>query len=263
MLALFFAPVLFSLADSIQVSDVESLTHPEDSAADFDHNGRKCRVCGKPLPERLAKGKKYKQFRTDCGEGASEWTGLAPVLKTILTKRLNDYNKDEKDTENGLPMNAFCALNLQKSCADAIANKDYMYYAKGLSIPNDRNNKKYDWSYCVQNGWLDKEVVDLAHSGNFLMMQRFAKEQCTTKYEKYNWRKITLAKFGLRYVPGVMTGTNPSEFAANYIGAWNCAMGDAACAMTYCAYTYCNLGDGKARSYDECPDWDPVKGMRP
>ena len=38
-------------------------------------------------------------------------------------------------------------------------------------------------------------------------------------------------------------------------------MGASGCDMTYCAYSFCELGNGKFGMYDECEGWDPVKGM--
>jgi hypothetical protein len=220
-----------------------------------DHNGHQCDICGKPLASRLPPGKKYKEFRTDCGKSARN-------IKNYLMKPLYSFTKSAEETENGLPTNAFCELNMQKTCNDAIANRDYMYYAKSIRGLEQSPAKKYDWSYCQQNGWLEKDIVDLAHSGNFEAMRKRADDDCNGKYMKYNWKKITLGSMAARYIPGIAFRGHATHYEANFLGGWNCAMGDAACDMTYCAYSYCDLGDGKARLYSECPGWDPVKGNR-
>ena len=38
-------------------------------------------------------------------------------------------------------------------------------------------------------------------------------------------------------------------------------MGGPACDMAYCAYTFCVKEDGSLGIYDDCPGWDPVRGM--
>jgi hypothetical protein len=221
-----------------------------------DHNGIECSICGQPKKDTLPSGKVYKEFRTDCGQSRKS-------LRQMMFTPLASYKKSAEETESGHPMEAFCALNMQKSCSDAVANEDYLYYAKSIEgIYESSRVRQYDWSYCALNGWLDKDLVDLAHSGDFHKMQATAQGMCETKYMKYNWNKITLAQMMRKYLPGMVRGRATYE-EANFLGAWNCAMGDAACDMAYCAFTYCNLGDGQPRAYFMCPGWDPVKGMRP
>lgn len=222
----------------------------QDQVIDTDENGKRCIMCNKPHPLRLAPNKTYTEFRSDCGN-----------MKLNIFKNLADLTMDASETESGRPTNAFCELNLQKSCIDAIENKDYMYYAKGIIVESNKT-MFYDGSYCLQNGWLEKEIVDLVHSDNFTAMQEKAQNLCETKYEKYNWRKMTLSKMMMKYMPGMKMRGYPTKGEAEFIGAWNCAMGDMACDMSYCAYTYCDAGDGNTDAYGKCPGWHPVNGMR-
>lgn len=216
----------------------------------MDHNGRMCRLCGKPLKSRLPEDAEYQSFRTDCG------SVTAPLVK-FNTPLVNF----QKNTVPGRETNAFCELNMQKTCADAIANRDYMYYAKAVDVTGNDKVQKYDGAYCLLNGWLEKEIVSLAHAQDFEGMKRVANHQCQTKYAKYNWEKITLTKMSAQYMPGLMLRGVPSKSEAEYLGAWNCAMGDAGCDMTYCAYTYCDKGDGTTAAYGECDTWGPLDGM--
>lgn len=284
MLTLIFAAAFFSSAASLLVNENASLaqflkqgylTHmtqrqpslePGVRPIEFaktstfkDHNGQLCNMCGLPDPSRLAQGTKYTEFRSDCGE--TRWDEVKLLFPKNLFKPVHSFSRVEKGLQTKLPMNGFCELNMQKSCADAIVNKDYMYYAKSINVFGGPV-KTYDWSYCALNGWLEKDVVKLAHSGDFKAMQKYASDQCNTKYAVYNWRKMTLAHMAKFYTSGMMTMGKPNFKDANSLGAWNCAMGDAACDMTFCAYTFCNLGDGKERAYEECPGWDPIKGMK-
>jgi hypothetical protein len=217
-----------------------------------DHNGKQCDICGKPLASRLPKGKTYSEFRLDCGKTSRNF-------KNLLTKTLYSMTKTAEEN-GGVATNAFCELNMQKTCNDAVANKDYMYYAKSVRGLEHSPAKKYDWNYCQKNGWLEKDLVELAHSGDFEAMRQRGEDDCNGKYMKYNWKKITLGSMMARYLPGIAIRGTPTHHEANFLGGWNCAMGDAACDMTYCAYSYCDLGDGKPRLYGECPGWDPITG---
>merc|ERR1719188_775675 len=87
--------------------------------------------------------------------------------------------------------NGFCALNFAKRCADAIANRDYLYWAKSLDLNSStlRSNAAWDGRYCAMNGFLDKDVVALQH--DFEGMSAKGKDLCKTKYAKYNIEKIT------------------------------------------------------------------------
>ena len=61
--------------------------------------------------------------------------------------------------------------------------------------------------------------------------------------------------------PSLLLRGKPNRREALFLGAWTCAMGASGCDMTYCAYSFCELGNGKFGMYDECEGWDPVKGM--
>ena len=59
----------------------------------------------------------------------------------------------------------------------------------------------------------------------------------------------------------VLPLARPTPDHAHHVAAWTCAMGSSACDMAYCAYSYCVLEDGSIGTYQDCPGWDPVKGM--
>lgn len=253
--------------DDHLVSDVEkavaAASHPSDAAKDhekpldagdveglvtLDHNGHLCMLCSKPLPERV--DKEYKEFRTDCGRSSSP-TGPAA---TDLSKPVVQFMQTDAQK------NGFCELNYAKSCADAIANKDYLYWAKSLDLkdPRLRATAIWDARYCHQNGFLDKDIVALQH--DFIGMQAKASELCKTKYAKHGIEKLsfldmmTLSKYNDPNAPSLQD--------AEMLAAWNCGMGDIGCDMTMCAYSYCiKDGNGTIGMYDECDGWDPVRGM--
>lgn len=217
-----------------------------------------CLGCGKPDQSKLAAGTDYSEFRTDCGEQSI----FKPRLKSLvrpLFKSLFSMKKPASETKSGLASNAFCELNVQKSCADALANKDYMYYAKSTSVIEPQV-QRFDGHYCRQNGFLEREIVDMVHFNDFSTIEHFAREQCDTKYAKYGWRKMTLASIATAYMPGILSGTTPKLEEAERIAAGNCAMGDLGCDISYCAYTYCKKNN-ETGAYNDCVNWSPVRGQ--
>merc|ERR1719230_1344018 len=158
----------------------------------------------------------------------------------------------------GVESNAFCELNFAKSCADAIANKDYLYWAKSIDLKasGSRENSAWDGRYCRQNGFLQSDVKALQH--DFEATQAKAKDLCKTKYAKYNIHNITFKDMmaAARYDDAAA----PSLEDAELLAAWNCAMGDLGCDMALCAYSFCEKGQGTGL-YDECEGWHPVHGM--
>jgi len=160
----------------------EKTREAEDGLVQKDHNGKMCMLCAKPLPERV--NKTYTEFRKDCGSRSSPTGPPADVLKMPVAQlaRVNG---------NGVETNGFCELNFAKSCADAVANKDYLYWAKSLdlSAADSRQNAAWDGRYCRLNGFLEASMVSLQH--NFDATQTKAKELCRTKYAKYNIDNIT------------------------------------------------------------------------
>lgn len=227
---------------ALDAADVEGLVT-------LDHNGHLCMLCAKPLPERV--DKEYKEFRTDCGRSSSPTGPAATDLSKPVVQFMEEGNQMKK--------NGFCELNYAKSCADAIANKDYMYWAKSLNLkdPRMRSTAIWDARYCYKNGFLDKDVVALQH--NFYGMQVKARELCKLKYAKHGIDKLsfldmmTLSKYN--------DASAPSLQDAEALAAWNCGMGDIGCDMAMCAYSYCDKGNGTIGLYDECEGWDPIKGM--
>lgn len=208
-----------------------------------DANGRECSLCGEPSAERSDRD--YKK-RDDCGNQT-----LSEHPENYFVPLIT-FSRPANGTDPGT--NAWCELNSQKICADSLYNEDYLFQAKSVYEPPD-----YDWYYCRANGWLKPEIVALQH--DFDGMTRESQKQCDTKYAKYGWNtSLTISDMALHYAPGLARGY-PTQEEALFIGAWTCAMGSSGCDMAYCAYSFCDLGDGVPRTYDECEGWDPVKGM--
>merc|ERR1740121_2317550 len=109
-------------------------------------------MCDKPPLHRTG-GKQYATFRKDCG---SHSTPTGPDMAALTTPVLQLLSKD-KD------MNGFCALNYAKACADAIANEDYLYWAKSLDFSSEDLHREvaFNTRYCQLNGFLDSKVTRL------------------------------------------------------------------------------------------------------
>ncbi|CAE7261521.1 unnamed protein product, partial [Symbiodinium necroappetens] len=117
-----------------------------------DVNGRYCSLCSMPPKER-APNKSYLQ-RSDCGN-SSYWehpeNGKLP-LSTFMKKATAEHNVT----------NGWCELNFEKGCADAVYNRDYMFFAKSVVWPNS-SVASYDQHFCYYNGWLSPEFRALQH----------------------------------------------------------------------------------------------------
>mmetsp|Transcript_102726 Transcript_102726/g.306898 ORF Transcript_102726/g.306898 Transcript_102726/m.306898 type:complete len:352 (+) Transcript_102726:79-1134(+) len=223
-----------------------------DGVVSLDHNGRVCMLCGKPLPERVG-NRTYTEFRMDCGSRSST-TGPSATDLTVPAVAF------AKPGDGGrLPMNGFCALNFAKSCADAVANRDYLYWPKSLDLSSEamRTNAPWDARYCSLNGFLHKDVVALQH--NFTGMRAKAQELCSTKYAKHGIEKLTF--LDMMSKSRYEDKDAPTLHEAELLAAWNCAMGDLGCDMAMCAYSFCHQRQGALGLYGECAGWDPVSGM--
>jgi hypothetical protein len=213
-----------------------------------DHNGNLCMLCGKPLPERVDRA--YTEIRKDCG-GLSSADG--PSAET-LTKPVAQFTQ----ISEGVVRNGFCQLNFAKSCVDAIANKDYLYWAKSINLKSIGSEETAAWDgrYCRLNGFLAPSLVALQH--DFSATQAKASELCKAKYAKYNLDNITFHDMirSSRYDDK----SAPSLEEAERLAAWNCAMGDLGCDMALCAYSFCETASGTG-IYDECHGWHPIHGM--
>jgi len=171
----------------------------------------------------------------------------------------------------------FCEMGWSL-CPDAKANKDYVYYAKGVGPVYARASGKTDRFYCGQNGFLKPEIASIVH--NFTALQAKGEELCKTKYAEY----AESAKFtGIADAMNAGIADNfdghksfaqavadiaadpysmiMDEKASNMAAAWNCALGDLACDLAYCNYAYCEKGDGSYGIMEECEGWDKVHGM--
>jgi len=226
-----------------------SIASMDRSIASMDHNGNACLLCGKPLPERLG-GKIYTEFRTDCGK---ESTPTGPSADALT--------KPAVLLQKGGSGNGFCELNFAKSCADAIANRDYLYWAKSqdMAAPAMRKSAQWEASYCHSNGFLGADIVALQH--NFTGMQARAKQLCATKYVQHDQEKLSFVDM-MASANKRDRGLLLSRKEAERLAAWNCAMGDLGCDMAMCAYSFCARNGGEGFGlYHECQGWTPVAGM--
>mmetsp|Transcript_61625 Transcript_61625/g.132490 ORF Transcript_61625/g.132490 Transcript_61625/m.132490 type:complete len:238 (-) Transcript_61625:75-788(-) len=146
----------------------------------------------------------------------------------------------------------FCQLGWSL-CPDAIANKDYNYYAKALYPEWVRANGQKDKEYCGKNGWLKPEFASIVH--NFTALQAKGEELCKTKYAIP--LQETLPVSGLDQI----NTDRMNEKDAHDGAAWNCALGDLSCDIAYCNYAYCEKSDGSFGMLEECEGWDKVHGM--
>jgi len=237
---------------SVEVEAAKDQKKEESAAGDdgnlisLDHNGHVCMLCNKPLSERLGE-RDYTEFRTDCGSRSSK-TG--PSAEDMALPAVQLFEKGS---------NGFCALNFAKSCADAVANKDYLYWPKSLDLSHAamRSNVRWDARYCQLNGFLDRSVVELQH--NFTALKQKAQMLCETKYATHGIDKLTF--LDMLQMSKHDDEDAPSLLEAEKMAAWNCAMGDLGCDMAMCAYSFCEQSAGSTGLYGECAGWDPVKGM--
>eukprot|EP00434_Breviolum_minutum_P018437 symbB.v1.2.016267.t2/scaffold1234.1/size130244/9 len=215
----------------------------------LDHNGKVCMLCNRPLPERI--DRPYEVFRTDCGKHSSATGPSLDVMAMPAVQVAGTGGKAE----------GFCALNFAKSCADAVANKDYLYFAKGIDFNHEsmRSNVRWDGRYCLLNGFLETSVVHLQK--NYSALQQHAEQLCETKYSKHGIDRLSF--LDMLQLSKQEDSSAPSLQEAEAMAAWNCAMGDLACDMAMCAYSFCKQADGRSTSlYGECPGWDPAKSSR-
>eukprot|EP00441_Pelagodinium_beii_P038598 CAMPEP_0197634310 /NCGR_PEP_ID=MMETSP1338-20131121/10438_1 /TAXON_ID=43686 ORGANISM="Pelagodinium beii, Strain RCC1491" /NCGR_SAMPLE_ID=MMETSP1338 /ASSEMBLY_ACC=CAM_ASM_000754 /LENGTH=300 /DNA_ID=CAMNT_0043206149 /DNA_START=48 /DNA_END=950 /DNA_ORIENTATION=+ len=224
----------------------ENSTEDDGNLISIDHNGHVCMLCNKPLPDRVGQ-REYTELRTDCGRRSSE-TG--PSADDMALPAVQLYQKGS---------NGFCELNFAKSCADAVANKDYLYWPKSLDFahPSMRSNLRWDARYCQLNGFLERSVVELQH--NFTALQEKAQQLCQTKYAAHGTENLTF--LDMLQMSNHEDETAPSLIEAEKMAAWNCAMGDLGCDMAMCAYSFCEKSGGSTGLYSECTGWDPVGGM--
>eukprot|EP00930_Biecheleria_cincta_P086479 TRINITY_DN75759_c0_g1_i1.p1 TRINITY_DN75759_c0_g1~~TRINITY_DN75759_c0_g1_i1.p1 ORF type:complete len:324 (-),score=98.46 TRINITY_DN75759_c0_g1_i1:46-1017(-) len=224
----------------------------DDHVISLDHAGRVCMLCNKPLPDRIG-SRQYTEFRTDCGSKSSP-TG--PSAEDMARPTVELW---QRGSQAAAASNGFCELNFAKSCADAVANKDYLYWPKSLDLNHASLSSNVPWNkrYCQLNGFLEQSVAMLQH--NFTAMQQKAQEQCNTKYAKHGIEKLTF--LDMLELSKHEDAEKLSLEEAERMAAWNCAMGDLGCDMAMCAYSFCVQPSGKTGLYSECQGWDPVAGM--
>jgi len=216
-----------------------------------DHAGKVCMLCNRPPAERLG-NRTYDRFLTDCGHASS---ASGPSAEAMAIPAVQLWKKGAE--RNGA--NGFCALNFAKSCADAVANKDYTYFAKSIDFhnPSLRSNIRWDGRYCRLNGFLEPSVLKLQH--NFTALQEHASMLCETKYSKHGIERLTF--LDMLELSRQESPDAPSLLEAEKMAAWNCAMGELGCDIAMCAYSFCNGTDGRPGLYGECEGWDPQVGM--
>ncbi|CAE7310985.1 unnamed protein product [Symbiodinium sp. CCMP2592] len=219
--------------------------NPSDIETAPDMNGRLCHLCTMPPPKRS--DREYVQ-RTDCGnqsiyEHPENWD-----------KAIVQFNRPAEEGHNA--STAFCELNYQKMCADAIYNRDWLFQAKAVDIRRSYGTD-YDPYYCYYNGWLSPELKALQH--DFDGMDMKARRFCESHGDA--WQTMTMREADVIYWRGYNRSGLPTREEALLMAEWNCAMGTVACDMAYCAYSFCELANGSIGTYDDCEGWDPVQGM--
>ena len=197
-----------------------------------DVNGRSCGLCGLPLEDR-APNSSYVQ-RSDCGNHSL----FEHPDKALVP--LSTFRKEATDENNATF--AWCELNVEKGCADAIYNQDYMMFAKSVRLPDlplvGYKSIAYDMYYCLHNGWLAPEIKAVQH--DFKGMTAKAKEFCDSDHLVSLGSKgnMTMMDMIVNYVQDfpLMPFSRPSPEHAARTGAWACAMGTPACDMAYCGW---------------------------
>jgi hypothetical protein len=149
--------------------------------------------------------------------------------------------------------NGFCQLHWPL-CPDAIANKDYNYYAKGVGLGWIHFNGLRDLEYCRLNGFVKPEFATIVN--NFTALQAKGEELCKTKYGEYA-EKAPLS---------AMEKGSAGNFWVDETSAWHqagaqCALGDLSCDIAYCNYAFCEKSDGSYAMTEACEGWDKVHGM--
>ena len=131
----------------------------------IDMNGRECHLCGLPFPERS--DRRYVQ-RRDCG---NESIFEHPENRR---KPLIQFNRPGST--------AYCELNVQKMCADAIYNRDFLFQTKAIDARSEKGSGSFNMNYCYLNGWLAPEIKALQHDyeGMKLKAEDFCKAQKNT-----------------------------------------------------------------------------------
>jgi hypothetical protein len=245
-----FANGTVAAAATSQVSDSSGVVE-ESNPVSMDHNGNVCMLCNKPLPERT--NRNYTEFRTDCGDKSSP-SGPAKALLSTPAVELHEKHKNGQVESNG-----FCELNFAKSCVDAVANHDYLYWPKSMNLnaSTSRSNAAWDARYCNLNGFLEHDIVSLQH--DFEGLRKKGESLCKEKYSTHGIDKLSFMDMmaAARYDDEAA----PKLEEAELLAAWNCAMGDLGCDLALCAYSFCKQSAGGLGLYDECEGWDPVLGM--
>ena len=145
---------LSSQEDLSLLSKLRFMPHNSLAVPTLDANGRLCLMCDLPPAER-APNQSYVQ-RTDCGNHSVFED--AAILQVPLSTFQQNATEEHNQTFG------WCELNVQKSCADAVYNKDYMLFAKSILVHELAPGvASWDQYFCFYNGWLSSEIKALQH----------------------------------------------------------------------------------------------------
>jgi len=292
------APVVFEPAAIGLISRrVQSLVRSKQTAPEpctptvppsdgCDMHGRKCTICGPPLPGRGYDGRAVYSstihasgsnlpkkpdyvMRDDCGQQqvAADPTSDVPLAAYV-------HNTTAGSGYGAYPgyTNAWCDLNMQTVAANGMATHDHFLQAKSLHNPP---GFAFDFWYCKHNGFFGVGARRAAAAG-FEPLSRYARAFCAERATQFDLGSISLTWFEEVYQPGIYSQDNmPTEYQAHALGAWLCAMGGTngragahsdGCAadIAYCTYTYGDLDStypGEFCTYDECDGFDWDAGM--
>mmetsp|Transcript_41268 Transcript_41268/g.76794 ORF Transcript_41268/g.76794 Transcript_41268/m.76794 type:complete len:282 (+) Transcript_41268:50-895(+) len=214
------------------------------SDSDFGYDrGHFCYLCDiEPLPGRMNSSQQYRT-RADCGNHSIY------EHPEFLSEPVHSFNFPGSS--------AYCELNHEKSCADAMYNQDFSLWAKSFDAKANTPDMAYMQWVCAANGFLSDEFLKLAH--DFQAMQAKSDQLCASeRYSRYDWMTISTFEAMRNYMAEL---DDPTVTGAERVEAYKCAMGSLGCDIAMCVYSYCRLSNGSIGIYDECEGWDPVKGM--
>lgn len=183
--------------------------HPQDM--ELDEHGHLCYLCNlEPFQERREKGRVYHK-RKDCGN------------HSLYEHPENNWAPVHAFNLPGSP--AYCELNHEKSCADAMYNQDFLFWAKSFDV-RDPERAYMKWA-CVSNGWLKPEFVLLQH--DYEATQAKSDELCASeRYLQYGWNTTMTSSDALKNYMSELG--NASVAGAERMEAYKCAMGSLGCA---------------------------------
>eukprot|EP00913_Durusdinium_trenchii_P009580 g9000.t1 len=159
-----------------------------------DMNGRFCTLCGHPDPQ-----KPWGNYteRKDCGNHS--------VLEhpESLFKPLADFDRGNS--------NGFCELNMQKMCADALYNKNFLIQARQINSTGTAV-LLYDATYCDHLGWLGADYRSLQF--DYEGMKSKADKFCEARIEKAKNRTMADIDLPKHLAEALQDPAQPVQLAA-------------------------------------------------